>query len=922
MWQNRTTNIVRIAGAAMLASLAQLCLIADPDQAAAAAAEPAPALQPAIDLVALDGDITVETDAALRALDSFSLDVVVQFSSLADGHILSLKERWDQDGFYLQLYRNQLVLGFGHHGTMTQAVSPPDLIEPGRWYRISAIKDRAVARLFIDGRMVADHAVAAAVIDSTADLKLGEGGYNIRAQLRGFRLWREPLTPDQVAGIGQADDQPDLPKPLIDYDFDEGQGPRLANRAGDRYGAKIQGKAADFGWTGRSGADLVVAPAAPGPRSAALKLAPSGRRLIMDDLALAEPTADLTLRMTVRLNPRRTGAIATLSDAAGSQLSLKQSTDVISFEVDRGARRQRIVAPQGLIEPGRWVTLTARQRAGTASLFVNGLRVASYATRRPLAFRKLRLALGDGPDATAFELAELSIWRRALSEQEIVLPVDLAQPPVDPDLLMQYGPWDRPEPSATIRDRGSQRHDALLLGSGEAWAEFGPAEGATRSFSATKARFDQLAADTPPAKRIQGSKRPSGKTRMTLATEPFELALGSGQVLPLPRSADTLIVDDPNIAKAEIVSPREVYVFGAKLGRTKVIALDQQHRAIVALQIRVLSDEAAANEALDKVDGGADDRFVDIAGRLKLDGTAKDVGEAIELAELGEHGVIAGGPSRNATVIEGAQQVNIRVRFAEVSRSDVARLGINWSSIISPGDFVGGVVSGDLFLGNSLLDASGAAFGGVNRGDLDVNLLLEALQREGALNLLAEPNLTVLNGEEARFLAGGELPIPVPQDSNGTIIVQFRPFGVSLNFRPILLDEQRISLHVQSEVSDISTEGAVQFSNVLIPAFNVRRAETTLEMASGQTFAVGGLFKRTTTRNIDSFPGLASIPVLGALFRSTRYNRSETELVILITPYLVDPVAEQRPLAAPGQAPTKSGVLGLGQPPDTGFTFR
>jgi len=275
------------------------------------------------------------------------------------------------------------------------------------------------------------------------------------------------------------------------------------------------------------------------------------------------------------------------------------------------------------------------------------------------------------------------------------------------------------------------------------------------------------------------------------------------------------------------------------------------------------------------------------------------------LAELSESPVVGDQPARNATTIEGAQQVNIKVRFAEVSRNDLKRLGINWNAVINAGS-LDQAITGQFFLSDGLADAAGSALGRIEAGDVNLDFLFEALQQEGALSLLAEPNLTVLNGEEARFLAGGELPIPVPQE-NGNSTIEFKPFGISLNFTPVLLDNERISLRVDSEVSDISAQGAVQLANLLIPAITVRRAQTSLELASGQTFAVGGLFNRTITRNIDKIPGLGSIPILGALFRSTRYNRSETELVILITPYPLSRTTDeqsQRPcLAGPAAHP-------------------
>jgi pilus assembly protein CpaC len=191
------------------------------------------------------------------------------------------------------------------------------------------------------------------------------------------------------------------------------------------------------------------------------------------------------------------------------------------------------------------------------------------------------------------------------------------------------------------------------------------------------------------------------------------------------------------------------------------------------------------------------------------------------------------------------------------------------------------------------LDSNIVAGGDI--GNFNIELLIEALQANGALTVLAEPNLTAVTGETASFLAGGEVPIPVPSGENGSAItVQYKPFGVSLSFTPTVIKEGRIGLKVKPEVSSISaiTNFGVQGFN--LPSFTVRRAETVVEVASGQTFALAGLFQRDVSRSVEKLPVLGDVPILGQLFRSERYQRNETELVILITPYLVEPVSDRR----------------------------
>jgi pilus assembly protein CpaC len=198
-------------------------------------------------------------------------------------------------------------------------------------------------------------------------------------------------------------------------------------------------------------------------------------------------------------------------------------------------------------------------------------------------------------------------------------------------------------------------------------------------------------------------------------------------------------------------------------------------------------------------------------------------------------------------------------------------------------------------------------------GSFEIDVLIEALQNSGALSILAEPNLTAVTGETASFLAGGEVPIPVPTGNNSeSITVQYKPFGVSLAFTPTMVKQNRIALKVKPEVSSIADNVNFGIQGFNLPSFTVRRAETTVEMASGQTFAMAGLFQRDITRNVDKMPLLGDVPVLGQLFRSERYQRNETELVILITPYLVEPVSDKSlatPLDRAGPSPWQAEVV-------------
>jgi pilus assembly protein CpaC len=259
--------------------------------------------------------------------------------------------------------------------------------------------------------------------------------------------------------------------------------------------------------------------------------------------------------------------------------------------------------------------------------------------------------------------------------------------------------------------------------------------------------------------------------------------------------------------------------------------------------------------------------------------------------------------------VDAPNQINIRVRVAEMSRQTVKQFGFNWQAMFGVGNFVLGLATGHAFIdaagniisrsvGQLTNDTTNNAFGSFNKGNNDVNALLDALENHGLINILAEPNLSAVSGEPASFLAGGEFPVPVPQGNN-TITIDFKKFGVSLNFVATIAEGNRINLHVQPEVSQLSTTGSIQVSGITVPALTTRRAETTVELSSGQSFAIAGLLQNNITQNLDKFPWLGDVPMLGSLFRSTAFQHNESELVIIVTPYIVRPTATASRLMAP-----------------------
>jgi pilus assembly protein CpaC len=258
----------------------------------------------------------------------------------------------------------------------------------------------------------------------------------------------------------------------------------------------------------------------------------------------------------------------------------------------------------------------------------------------------------------------------------------------------------------------------------------------------------------------------------------------------------------------------------------------------------------------------------------------------------------------NLLQVTSGQQVMLRVRVGEIQRTALKQLGVEWSNFGSPDNFFYqlGIGSGiERFLAGSrsafevqkpLTDRIYSRFGWTN-GGTTIDALVKALERDGLFKLLAEPNLVAISGEEAEFLAGGEVPIPVPQLSGGSsnsITIEYKPFGVAVRFRPFVLSENRIRMQVEPEVSELDNSIAVTLNEFSIPGLTTRRAKTTIELAPGESFMIAGLIKDQTRSSIDNVPGVKELPVLGALFRSTQFQRNETELVIAVTPYVVDPV--------------------------------
>ncbi|HEX2114627.1 MAG TPA: RodZ domain-containing protein [Alphaproteobacteria bacterium] len=397
---------------------------------------------------------------------------------------------------------------------------------------------------------------------------------------------------------------------------------------------------------------------------------------------------------------------------------------------------------------------------------------------------------------------------------------------------------------------------------------------------------------------------PSGVINAT--TSRIGLEVNKGTLVRLSQPASTVFVADPEVADIQMKSPGLVYILARRPGETALYAVDDRERVVLNTTLVVSHNVSRLRQALRAVAPDADVDAISLDTSLILTGTVQSAVEAENIRAVAARFVPDGSSLINQIRVLAPNQINLRVRIAEVSKETLKQFGINWESIARlGGNVLFGVGVGRDFITGSTFMREGTAnslFGSYRNGSQDINAAIDALATEGLITVLAEPNLTALSGETASFLAGGEFPIPIAQASNSntpaSITVDFKTFGVGLAFTPHLLDAGRINLRVRPEVSQLSAAGAVQLSGFTIPALTTRRAETTVELGSGQSFVIAGLLQNNSTQDISKVPLLGDLPVLGALFRSDRFRRNESELVIIVTPYVVRPISANR-VAAP-----------------------
>jgi pilus assembly protein CpaC len=385
----------------------------------------------------------------------------------------------------------------------------------------------------------------------------------------------------------------------------------------------------------------------------------------------------------------------------------------------------------------------------------------------------------------------------------------------------------------------------------------------------------------------------------TSASQHVSLPRGKGFVIELDRDAREVFAANPNLVDVVVRAPRRIFVMAKDLnGQTNLIMLDGVGNQIASIEIDVGGDVATLNEKLARELPGTSVRAQALNDSVVLSGSVNSAQEASRAQDMAQK--FAGSPDKvvNGVSIDQRQQVLIQVRVSEMSRVISKQLGINQLTSVNVAGTPIAFATDNQFslLGRAISDISGAVIGQTCTpmpcpAPNNVQATLKALERVGLVHTLAEPNLTAVSGEAAKFLAGGEFPVPVGRDRDGNITVEYKSFGIGLAFTPVVLGEGRISLQVSTEVSELTNTGALSLGGVSLPGLAVRRAQTTVELPSGGSLAIGGLIQQQTKQNLDALPGAKDLPVLGALFRSRDFQNNESELVVTVNAYLVNPVA-------------------------------
>ena len=403
----------------------------------------------------------------------------------------------------------------------------------------------------------------------------------------------------------------------------------------------------------------------------------------------------------------------------------------------------------------------------------------------------------------------------------------------------------------------------------------------------------ELSGKAAPAVQIYGDK----------SAQFLPLGISKSVVVDIPGDIKDVLVADPKIANAVVRTSRRAYIIGVAVGQTNVYFFDAEGKQLMAFDIAVTRDLNGLRAGLKRAQPGNDITVEGLADGVMLSGSVASPVESQQAYDLAVK--LAGdGKVVNGISVRGRDQVMLKVTVAEVQRDVIKQLGIDLSGALSSGQSVLNFSNGNPFpvVGQALVNSN--AITATYRG---VSATVRAMERAGVIRTLAEPNLTAISGETANFLAGGEFPIPAgftcdPTTRNCQTQIQFKKFGVGLNFTPVVQSEGRISLKVLTEVSELSNDNALtltqsvsssETTTVSIPSIKTRRAETTVEIPSGGTLAMAGMIQEQTKQQLNGIPGLMNLPVLGALFKSRDFVNRQSELVVMVTPYIVRAVAQK-----------------------------
>src|SRR5919108_1800151 len=399
-------------------------------------------------------------------------------------------------------------------------------------------------------------------------------------------------------------------------------------------------------------------------------------------------------------------------------------------------------------------------------------------------------------------------------------------------------------------------------------------------------------------------ERAQGTIR-TYTPQKLNLVVGKSLVIDTPVAIKRVSLANPDIADTVVISPRQIYLTGKAIGTTNLTMWGGDDRVSSVFDVAVSADLSLLKETLQEILPRENIKVIAAQDSITLSGEISSTANLSQAQAITE----AFAPKKvvNLAQVAGVHQVMLEVRVAEMSRSLARRLGFNFSAVTESGGFgvsllnnLSAVVRPVDALLVPTVDPALAPFAQAfrssinslfrfHKGDTTWTGFIDALKENGLVKILAEPTLVTLSGQEARFLAGGEFPIPVPQQFN-VITITFKQFGVGLSFTPTVLSSDKISIRVAPEVSDLDFSTAIVLQGFVVPGLTTRRASTVIELANGQSFAIAGLLRENVREVVARFPFLGDIPILGVLFRSTSFQKNESELIIIVTPHLVKPL--------------------------------